>query len=66
MEVSIADDWKLSSGRLDPFKLEREAMEAEWLRQSYLNPTDAMISQMNWMEIRESKWKFHFLICWIT
>ena len=48
-------------------------MEAERRRQSYLNPTDQMVemmemieiremvSQMAWMEIRESKW-----ICFIS
>ena len=39
----------------DPFFEARKAAEAERDRDQWTNPTDAMISQRVWMEIRESK-----------
>ena len=47
--------------REDPLFEQRAAAEAERLRISYLNPTYAMISQMMYMEIRESKWIFFII-----
>ena len=39
----------------DSFFEARKAAEAERDRDQWTNPTDAMISQRVWMEIRESK-----------